>query len=81
MHVIVGYFTRDGSREVEMANIDDKSIEKQRLLSSEDGEVDNTPRVHFQRLPAGVWFIEWVGVLSRVNPIRKKKLYVVIYCT
>ena len=64
------------AREVEMAKIDDKSIEKQRLISSEDEEADSTPRIHFQRLPVGVWFIEWVGVLSRVDPIRKKKLYV-----
>ena len=53
-----------------------KDGEKDRLLSSEEHEGDDTPRIRYERLPVGVWFIEWIGVLSRVDPIRKKRLYV-----
>ncbi len=54
-----------------------KDVEKERLLSSdEEEEGDDTPKIRYERLPVGVWFIEWIGVLSRVDPIRKKKLYV-----
>ena len=56
-----------------------KDAEKDRLLSSGEEEGDDTPRIHYERLPVGVWFIEWIGVLSRVDPIRKKKLYVYYY--
>ena len=59
-----------------MAKIVNKDAERDRLLSSEEYEGDDTPRIRYERLPVGVWFIEWIGVLSRLDPIRKKKLYV-----
>jgi len=55
----------------------DRNVERERLLSSGEEEiVDDTPRIHYKYLPVGVWFIEWIGVLSRVDPVKKKKLYV-----
>ena len=53
----------------------DENAEKSRLLSS-GGEEDDTPKIHYDSLPVGVWFIEWIGVLSRLDPVKKKKLYV-----
>ena len=53
----------------------DENAEKNRLLSSGDEE-DDTPKMHYESLPVGVWFIEWIGVLSRLDPVKKKKLYV-----
>ena len=55
----------------------DENAEKNRLLSS--GEEDDTPKIHYDSLPVGVWFIEWIGVLSRLDPVKKKKLYVCYY--
>jgi len=44
-------------------------IESQQLLSEED----DIPREQFSRLPAGIWLIERVGVLSQLKQKNKKK--------
>lgn len=45
--------------------------DKKRLLSTDEGEDDT---VLYNHLPVGAWLIERVGVLSSLNPIKKKKL-------
>ena len=47
--------------------------DKKRLLSTDENQED-THTVSYNRLPVGTWLIERVGVLSRLNPAKKKKL-------
>ena len=46
--------------------------DRKRLLGKEMNEDDET--IQYNRLPLGAWLIERVGVLSRLDPIMKKKL-------
>ena len=62
-------------KKVANQNPDENACEKDSLLSSGEEE-DDTPKIHYESLPVGVWFIEWIGVLSRLDAVRKKKLYV-----
>ena len=48
------------------------STDKKRLLSTEEGQ-DDTNTVQYNRLPVGGWLIERGGVLSSLNPIKKRK--------
>ena len=51
--------------------------DRQRLLSTEEGQDDTDTvqsRVQYNRLPVGSWVIEWMGALSSLNPIKKRKL-------
>ena len=50
-------------------------IEKERLLSTE--EDDDT--IIIQRIPIGIWFVERLGALSRLDPVVKKKWYVIFF--
>ncbi|XP_065902896.1 glucose-6-phosphate exchanger SLC37A2-like [Dysidea avara] len=52
----------------------EESSERQQLLSKKG----DLPRVQYHRLPAGIWLIERVGLLSRLNPKVKKKYYQVL---
>jgi len=47
--------------------------DKKRLLSADEDDCT----VQYNRLPVGAWLIERMGLLSRLDPIKKKKLYVV----
>ena len=47
--------------------------DKKRLLSTDDDQ-DDTSAVSYNRLPAGAWLLERMGVLSRFDPVKKKKL-------
>ena len=47
--------------------------DKKRLLSVEEGQ-DDTNTVLYNRLPLGAWLIERLGVLSCLNPIKRRKL-------
>ncbi|XP_065904156.1 glucose-6-phosphate exchanger SLC37A2-like isoform X2 [Dysidea avara] len=51
-------------------------IEKDRLLSTE--EDDDTIIIQHHRLPIGIWFVERLGALSRLDPVVKKKCYQVL---
>ena len=48
--------------------------DKKRLLSTDDDIREDTNTVSYDRLPVGAWLIERAGILSRVDPIKKKKL-------
>jgi len=62
----------------EMVEATNKRIERDRLLSSEE---DDTIKIQYHRLPIGIWFVERLGVLSRIDPVVKKKWYVVFLYT
>lgn len=47
--------------------------DKKRLLSAEEGQ-DDTNTVLYNRLPVGAWLIERLGVLSSLNPIKRRKV-------
>ena len=47
--------------------------DKKRLLSTDDNQ-DDTNTVSYNRLPVGALMIERVGVLSKLDPVKKKKL-------
>lgn len=57
-----------------------KNTERDRLISSEEQEESHAAEIHYEtsykHLPVGVWFIEWMGVLSSIDPVKKKRLYV-----
>ena len=47
--------------------------DKKQLLNT-DGDQDDTSTVLYNRLPVGAWLIERMGVLSRLDPVKRKKL-------
>ena len=47
--------------------------DKKRLLSAEEGQ-DDTYTVLYKRLPVGAWLIERLGMLSCLNPIKRRKM-------
>ena len=47
--------------------------DKKRLFNAEEGQ-DETNAVLYNRLPVGAWLIERVGVLSSLNPVKRRKV-------
>jgi len=56
-----------------MTEATNKLIKTKQSLSTEEDT-----RVQYNRLPIGIWLVERVGVLSRLDSVVKKKWYVIV---
>jgi len=42
-------------------------------------DMNHSDEIRYKRLPFGILFMEKMGILSAVNPARRKKLYVLLH--